>query len=58
MVPQINLKDLISSQILQPRNACESHPHTYNADKISMQTAVFYIKICNFISLNHTFSQD
>ncbi len=31
--------------------------HTYNAVKISMQTAVFYNKICNFISINHTFCQ-
>ncbi len=36
MVPQINMKDPISSQILQPTN-----------QKISMQTAVFHNKICN-----------
>ncbi len=33
-------------------------PHIYNAVKISMQTAVFYSKICNVTSINHTFWQD
>ncbi len=33
-------------------------PHIYNAVKISMQTAVFYNRICNVISINHTFWQD
>ncbi len=32
-------------------------PHTYNAVKISIKTAVFYNKICNVISINHTFWQ-
>ncbi len=49
------MKDCISSQILQPTNACQSAPHTYNSVKISMQTAIFYNKICNIISINHTF---
>ncbi len=57
MVSQIKLKDPTSSQILQPTNACQSHPTFIYAVKISMQNAVFCIKICNVILINHTFQQ-
>ncbi len=55
MVSQIKMKDPTSSQILQPTNACQSHPTLIYAVKISMQNAVFYNKICNVILINHTF---
>ncbi len=55
MVSQVKMKDPISSQILQPTNACQSHPILINAVKISIQNAVFYNKICNVILINHTF---
>ncbi len=45
------------SQILQPTNACQSHPTLIDPVKISMQNAVFYNKICNVILINHTFYQ-
>ncbi len=48
------MKDPTSSQILQPTNACQSHPTFINAVKISMQNEVFYNKIYNVILLNHT----
>ncbi len=51
------MKDPISSQILQPTNACQTHSTIVNAVKISMQNAVFYNKICNVILINHTFCQ-
>ncbi len=57
MVSQIKIKDLTSSQILQPTNACQSHPTLIDALKISMQNAVFYNKICNVILINQTFWQ-
>ncbi len=53
MLSQIKLKDPTSSQILQPTNACQSHPTFTYAVKISMQNAVFYNKICNVILINH-----
>ncbi len=55
MVSQIKVKDPTSCQILQPTNACQCHPTLINAVKISKQNAVFYSKICNVISINHTF---
>ncbi len=55
MVSKIKIKDPTSSQILQPTNACQSHPTVIIAVKISMQNAVFYNKICNVILINHTF---
>ncbi len=55
MVSKIKMKDLTSSQILQPTNACQSHPTVIKAVTMSMQNAVFYNKICNVILINHTF---
>ncbi len=49
------MKDLTSSQILQPTNAYQSHPTFICAVKILIQNAVFYNKICNVILRNHTF---
>ncbi len=47
MVSQIKMKDPTSSQILQPTNACQSHPHTYKC--CQNENAIFYNKICNVI---------
>ncbi len=55
MVSQTKMKDHTSRQILQPTNACQSHPTFIYAVKISMQNTVFYNKICNVIFINHTF---
>ncbi len=49
------MKDPTSSQTLQPTNACQFYHTLINAVKISMQNAIFYNKICNVISINHTF---
>ncbi len=43
------MKGPISSKILQPTNACQSHPTLISVVKISMQNAIFYNKICNVI---------
>ncbi len=55
MVSQIKIKDLTSSQILQPTNAYQSHRTLTYAVKIFMQNVVFSNKICNVILINHTF---
>ncbi len=47
------MKDPTSSQILQPTNACQSHPTVINAVQISMQNAVFYNKLCNVINKSY-----